>query len=233
MGNKILELKDVSLVLPKNRELLKASGESVLQNISLGMNEGDSLGVIGSNGSGKSSLLRLMAGIYSPDRGRIIRGVERVALLSLSAGFDEHLSGRDNAVLSSMFLGHSKKNAYLMVDEIKEFSRLGSQFENPVNTYSTGMRARLGFSVAIKMDASIILVDEIIGVGDASFREQAEDALMTKIQDSTAFVLVSHSLEQISKLCKRTIWLKQGRIEKFGETQSVIDSYESFVAKRD
>lgn len=224
-----ISVRNASLSLPTNRSLILPSKAEILKNISLEVQQGETLGVIGGNGSGKSTLLKLLAGIYKPDSGDVVRYTKSTSLLSLTAGFDENLSGRDNALISSMFLGRTKKSALEAIDKIREFSALGEQFEKPVKTYSSGMLARLGFSIAIKMRADVILVDEIIGVGDASFREKAEKSLLDKMNSSQTFVLVSHSLDQIKRLCNRTVWLDQGQIMGFGNTGHVLSQYESFV----
>ncbi|WP_297818256.1 hypothetical protein [uncultured Paraglaciecola sp.] len=149
----------------------------------------------------------------------------------MAAGFDEELTGRDNAIISSMLLGHSKKVAIDNMDEINEFSELGLSFLEPVKTYSSGMKARLGFSTAITMHADVLLVDEVLGVGDANFRVKAEKAILDKINSDQTVVFVSHSANQIKRLCNRAVWLENGEIIRVGYAQEVVDEYKEYSQK--
>ena len=190
---------------------------------------GETLGIIGRNGCGKSTLLKLIAGILKPDSGSVNHYVEHVSLQTLSAGFDKELSGRDNAILSAMLLGNSHKMAVESLAEIVEFSELGSAFDDPVKTYSSGMRSRLGFSVAMLMHADVLLVDEVLGVGDKGFRRTAEKAILDKINSRQTVVFVSHSSAQIKRLCQKVIWLDKGRVITQGLPDEVLDEYEFFT----
>lgn len=196
-----------------------------LSDISFAVDRGETLGVIGRNGCGKSTLLRVLSGIFQPDRGVIHRNCERISLLSLALGFDGELSGSHNLVLACMFLGSSRKEAERHYDEIVEFAELQDFMDQPLKTYSSGMRARLGFSVGLKMHADLLLIDEVLGVGDASFRRKATEALHERINSEQSVVFVSHSMDSVSNLCSRVIWLEGGQVREQGEPQRVIEHY--------
>ncbi len=198
-----------------------------LRDIDLQIRCGESVGLIGRNGSGKTTLLKLLAGIYEPDSGVACRPPSRVALMSLSLGFDSHLSGRDNAIFGLMLLGHRYKDALLKVDEVIAFSELGAHADQPVGTYSSGMRSRLAFSVAVSAEAEILLIDEVLAVGDAGFRRKAEKQLTGNIARARTHVLVSHSTQQVRKLCQRAIWLENGSIVADGPSESVTREYDA------
>ena len=198
----------------------------VLEGITLQINSGDRLGLMGRNGAGKSTLLRVMAGIYSPSHGEVIRkpGIE-IALLSLGLGFKDELSGRDNAYLAGVLRGYSKRDAKSRVKEIEEFAELGDFFDEPVKSYSSGMRSRLGFGAALLNDADILLVDETLSVGDAQFRMKAREALDERIKGNKAIVLVSHNNEQIKNICNRAVLIKDGRVAVDNDPAEVVKIY--------
>ncbi len=212
----------------RNR-LFSHSYFDALSGVSFEVNEGETLGVIGRNGCGKSTLLKVLAGIYAPDSGRVIRDGKKVSLLALGVGFDLDLSGEDNALLSAMFLGFSYSEAKSRIGAIREFSELGSFFDEPMKTYSTGMRSRLGFAVAITMHSDVLLIDEVLSVGDAQFRVKAETAISDRVSSRQTVVLVSHSGVQVEKMCQRVIWLEGGRILKEGDPKVIVPEYEKFI----
>ena len=154
------------------------------------------------------------------------------ALLSLSLGFDPELSGRDNAIISGMLLGGRKKDVLNKLDEIIAFSELKDFIDKPIKTYSNGMRSRLGFSVALKMRSELLLIDEVLSVGDGKFRHKAETAMVNKIGSNQTVVLVSHSMGQVRKLCDRVLWLDAGKVKTIGAPNSVLSEYNLFVDKR-
>jgi lipopolysaccharide transport system ATP-binding protein len=197
-----------------------------LKSINLDIYPGETLGVVGRNGVGKSTLLRLISGVIQPDSGKIFNCGASVSLLALQAGFDPNLSGRDNAILGGMLQGYSRHKVEVRLDEIHEYSELGDFFDEPIRTYSTGMRARLGFSITTIICPDVLLVDEVLSVGDKHFREKAERTMIAKIQSNQTVVLVSHSNAQISRLCDRAILIDEGTTISEGDPFQVIKLYE-------
>lgn len=225
MNNPLISLTDVGFTYRTLSGLMTIEKYQALKSINLNVLPGETLGVIGSNGSGKSTLLKILARIYQPDEGEITFNARKISLLSLSLGFDPRLSGLDNAVFSSMLLGATLKEAKQKVAGIIEFSELGEFASHPVRTYSSGMRARLGFSVALKMYADVLLIDEALAVGDAHFMAKSEQAIVEKVTSSQTVVLVSHSATQINRLCDRAVWVDEGEIVMTGETELVTRKY--------
>lgn len=223
--NTILEVKNVSVSYTTRMAFFRHENFTALNDISFDIVRGETLGIVGNNGCGKSTLLKVLAGIYQPDTGTITRNCHSISLLTLGVGFDMELSGRDNAILSAMLLGATKKQAVAALKSIVEFSELGEFINQPVKTYSSGMRARLGFSVAITMDVELLLIDEVLGVGDANFRQKAEQVMLEKINSDQTVVFVSHSAPQVQKLCQRAIWLDKGQIKMAGNSKQVIEQY--------
>jgi len=221
----VMELLDVGLTYMERHSLFRRTQFTALEHIDLKIYAGETLGVIGSNGSGKSTLLKVMASIYKPDTGRVIRHCNSVSLMSLGLGFDPQLSGVDNAIILAMLLGARKSQVLAKLDQIIEFSELGAFIHEPIKTYSTGMRSRLGFSVAVTMHADMLLIDEVLSVGDAGFRRKAERTMLDLIGSEQTVVLVTHSIAQVRKLCNRVLWLKDGKIFRLGETDKVVDEY--------
>ena len=199
---------------------------SVFSGVTLSLNAGERLGLLGRNGSGKSTLLRIMARIYEPTSGLVAwaPGVS-VSLLSLGLGFRWDLSGRDNALLSCMLLGLSRKDALDSLDRIESFCEINKFFDEPVHTYSAGMRARLGFGTALMNRSPVILIDETLSVGDSFFREKARAALEGELMADRAVVLVSHAEPQIKRLCSRAVLLEGGEISVEGGPKEVLEVY--------
>lgn len=178
-----------------------------LKDVTLDIYPGETLGVLGRNGAGKSTLLKVIAGLIRPDSGRVINRGVSVSLLALQAGFDPNLSGRDNAVISAMLQGASRKEAESRLGEIQDYAELGEFFDEPIRTYSTGMRARLGFAVSTIIDPDVLLLDEVLSVGDQQFKEKARRTMMEKLSSEQTVILVSHSQEHIKTFCSRAILL--------------------------
>ncbi len=189
--------------------------------------KGETLGVMGANGSGKSTLLRLLARIYRPDSGRVEYFVDRISLLTLALGLDSELSGADNAILSSMLFGATFAEANERLEQILEFAGLGEFAHHAVKTYSSGMRSRLGFSVALHMKTDLLLIDEVLAVGDAEFKNKSEEAIRRRITSDQTVVLVSHSPQQIAGLCDRALLLHEGRIMKIGDPKQIAELYQA------
>ncbi|MCY1272777.1 Polysialic acid transport ATP-binding protein KpsT [compost metagenome] len=208
----LLELDDVHLSYKLRRSLFRSEQHAVIKGIDLKIHAGQRIGLMGHNGAGKSTLLRLMAGIYSPDRGRVINHGARILMLSLQAGFDPRLNGWDNALLSGMLMGMSQKQAKQRLKSIHEFCELGEQMDDPLATYSSGMRARLGFAVALAMEVDLLLIDEVLSVGDLDFQKKCEAAVMETIQRGCAIVLVSHSPAKLQSWTDHVMSFENGRI---------------------
>ncbi len=223
----ILELVDVCLDFHAGGKKFDRGTQHVLDNVSLSVYEGESLGIMGRNGVGKTTMLRLMAGILAPTSGKVIIAPGKAAsLLTLGLGFKPDLSGRDNALLSAMLQGSSRKQAEAFLPEIKEFSELGPSFEVPVKTYSAGMRARLGFTTALLTHVDILLIDEVLSVGDAHFRGKATAAMKERITGEQTVVFVSHMADQVRNLCDRVVWLEKGRVKLEGPSGEVVEAYQ-------
>ncbi len=226
----MLEMDSVYLSYHSGRKTFDDGTHHVLHDVSLKLYEGESLGVIGRNGVGKTTSLRLMAGILAPTSGQIsVTPGKSASLLTLGLGFKQDLSGSDNALLSAMLQGSTRKQAESFLDEIHEFSELGDAYFLPVKTYSSGMRARLAFTTALMTHVDILLIDEILSVGDAHFRGKALNAMQNRITGEQTVVFVSHILEQVKALCDRVMWLDRGRIVALGDAEEVIGAYNEAV----
>ena len=224
MDNALIELDKVGVAFAAQRRV--GGGRFwALEDVSLTLRRGERLGVIGRNGAGKSTLLRVLAGILRPDRGSVTSKPISVQLLALALGFVPYLTGRDNAVLSGLMLGLRRSDIKSRLAAIKDFSELGDFFEQPIATYSSGMVMRLGFSVAIQVDPDVLLIDEVLSVGDAEFREKSGLALRERINDGRAVVLVSHDESQIASICDRVLWIEEGRSVMEGPRDDVFAAY--------
>lgn len=206
----VISLNDVSFFYLKERVLFKHDRYWALRDISFDVYKGETLGVTGKNGAGKTTLLKILAGVYVPDSGEIINYGHTCSLLSLQSGFLQNLSGRENTYLSGMVLGMKKEFIDNHIETIKEFSGLNNFFEEPVISYSSGMRARLGFSIAFQLDPDILLIDEVLGVGDSEFRQKSTQKMQEKIKSDKTIVLVSHNQRTIDQLCDRVIHIENG-----------------------
>lgn len=197
----------------------------VLKNINLNIKKGDTVALIGTNGSGKSTLLKLMTKILYPTKGTIVTHGKLTSLLELGAGFHQDFTGRENIYFNASIFGLTKEEIDRRVDEIIRFSELEEFIDTPVRTYSSGMYMRLAFSVAINVDADILLIDEILAVGDQHFQDKCFDKLYDLKDSETTIVIVSHSLDTIKDLCNRAIWIYDGEVKMDGESEEVIDAY--------
>lgn len=241
MRTSIIELKNlwVSYPLGKKRkltDLLKRKPEKkefwALKDINFDVKKGEVLGIIGRNGSGKSTLLKILSGLILPDKGEYIVKEQRPVLLSLGAGFDGELSGIENIYLNSLLLGHKKEEVDKKLNNIIEFSELGDFVYQPVRTYSSGMRSRLAFSIAISLDPDILLIDEVLGVGDQAFREKSEKAILEKIKQDKTVIIVTHSASLVNKICDRVVWIHLGEQKAIGPTAEIIPLYNKFMNGR-
>ena len=203
----------------------KKTYHEVLNDVSLTVKKGESVALIGVNGSGKSTLLKLMTKIIYPNKGNITVNGKLTSLLELGAGFHPDFTGRENIYFNASIFGLTRAEIDARIDDIIEFSELGDFINTPVRTYSSGMYMRLAFSVAINVNAEILLIDEILAVGDAHFQEKCFDKLMELKKSGMTIVIVSHSLNQVKKLCDRGIWINKGKIELDGKIAHVCDEY--------
>ena len=214
-----------SLLFERSHNQERPSGEFwALRHVSFIVESGETVGIIGRNGSGKSTLLRVVAGIYPPDEGTVSVDAEVSTLFGLGTGFNAELSGRDNIYLNGVMMGLSKKQIDEISDTVIEFAELGDFIDMPVRTYSSGMRVRLGFAIAMHSYKDIVLIDEIMGAGDAAFRQKAE-AEMDRIMGEKTVLLVSHDMGAIRRFANEVIWLNKGVIAAMGEPKAVIEQY--------
>lgn len=211
--------------------LKKSKRESfeALHGVSFEIEKGEIVGVIGRNGSGKSTLLRAIAGIFAPDEGSIELSTPSVSLLSIGVGFQRHLTGRENVMLSGMLLGFQEEEIKEKMDEIIAFAEIGDFIDRPVKTYSSGMFAKLAFSITAILETDIMLIDEILSVGDAKFKKKSYEKMKELIFDHNRTVMiVSHNPDTVRKLCSRVLWLHQGQVMKYGKTEDVLKEYEAY-----
>lgn len=203
----------------------KTEERTVLKDINIEINKGETVALIGVNGSGKSTLLKLMTKIIYPNKGTLKTYGKLTSLLELGAGFHPDFTGRENIYFNAAIFGLTKKEIDDRLESIIEFSELGDFIDSPVRTYSSGMYMRLAFSVAINVDAEILLIDEILAVGDQHFQDKCFAKLEELAKSNMTIVIVSHSLGAVQKLCKRAIWINNGEVAKDGPCQEVIDEY--------
>ena len=196
-----------------------------LNDISFKIYKGEKVGIIGYNGAGKSTLLNVISGIYTPDKGYVKTNGKISPLLALGAGFDHNFSGRKNILLNGAILGYDREFLESKVDEIIEFSELGEFIDIPIKNYSSGMLAKLGFSIATAVNPDILIIDEILGVGDVNFKKKSSDKIKSLMDGGTTVLLVSHSIPQVRELCDKAIWIDKGCLKEIGEVNKVCDHY--------
>ena len=215
-------LKERLLFIGRNK---KREKREILNDINIDIKKGDTVALIGVNGSGKSTLLKLMTQIIFPNKGTIETHGKLTSLLELGAGFHPDFSGRENIYFNSSIFGLTKKEIDSRLEQIIEFSELGELIDNPVRTYSSGQYMRLAFSVAINVDAEILLIDEILSVGDQHFQEKCFNKMRELKKEGKTMVFVTHSMESVRNLCDRAIWLYDGKIRMDGNTNEVVNEY--------
>ncbi len=228
----IISLEHVGVGFRRRGRRARRAPYMALDDVSFDLYPGEVLGVIGRNGSGKSTLLRVLAGILQPDRGRMINRGVRASLLSLQVGFARHLSGRRNIVLSGLLLGVEMSVIQAKIDEIIAFAELEEFIDEPIATYSSGMTARLGFAIAFQMDPEVLLIDEVLSVGDGAFAAKSSAMLRERIRSNKTVVLVSHNTKRTLDLADRVVWIERGRTRAVGEPESVVAQYEDFLRER-
>jgi len=212
---------------------LKASEKfQALKGVSFKVKKGETISLIGENGSGKSTLLKLLAGISKPTNGEIITNGRISALIELGAGFHPEISGRENIFINGIILGLTKKKIEEKLDDIIKFAELEEFIDNPVKSYSSGMYMRLGFSIAINVDPDILLIDEVLAVGDASFVPKCLDKINEFKRKGKTIIFVSHDLSTVERISDKVIWIKEGKIHKQGYPKEIVDSYLEFIGKK-
>lgn len=223
--DKAYTLKDKVLFWKRNR----FEERWILQDIDLEILKGESVGIVGKNGSGKSTLLKLLTRIIYPNKGEIKLFGRVAALLELGAGFHPDMSGRENIYINASIFGLSRKEIDNKLDDIISFAELEDFIDNPVRTYSSGMYVRLAFAIAININADILLIDEVLAVGDIAFQEKCFNKLREIKQKGVTIIIVSHSTEQIEEFCDKSIWIKNGKIEMIGSCKEVHEKYKYYM----
>lgn len=242
MGNVALEVENISIRFNLSKEkvdnlkeliIKKIKGEKIrfnefwaLKNINFELKKGDRLGILGLNGAGKSTLLKVIAGVYKPTTGKVTRNGHIAPMIELGAGFDPNYTGRENIFLYGSVLGFSRSFLEEKYEEILEFSELGDFIDVPIKNYSSGMKSRLGFSVATLVEPDILILDEVLSVGDAKFRKKSEAKIMSMFDKGVTVLFVSHSLDQVKRLCNKAILLEKGQIISRGSIEEVSKVYE-------
>jgi len=221
--DKILSLKE--FVTRKLRGKLAYQNFTALEHVSFSVERGETLGLIGRNGAGKSTMLKVISGILKPTEGSVVCRGNIVPMLELGSGFDMDLTGRENIFLNGAILGYSEAFLQKKYEEIVNFSELGQFIESPLRNYSSGMLARLAFSVASVVQPEILIVDEILAVGDTAFQEKSRKRMLDLMGGGTTVLFVSHDLEQIRQMCSRVVWLEYGRMRMLGDAEDVCDAY--------
>jgi lipopolysaccharide transport system ATP-binding protein len=224
-------IKNFFFHLPKSVQSIKNSKYEALNDISFTVSRGEALGIVGRNGAGKSTILGLIAGVLRPTKGKITINGRISPLLELGAGFHFDLTGRENIVLNGILLGLSRKDVLNRMDEIIAFSELDDFIDQPIRVYSSGMVARLGFSVVAHLDPEILLIDEILSVGDAEFQSKCMDKMMAFKNNGVTIVFVSHSAYSIKQICNRVIWFEDHTIKMQGDVDSILQEYSIRVSQ--
>lgn len=240
MSNNMIEVSDVTMRFRMNTDRILSLKEfattalrgklhyeefTALNSISFNLEKGETLGLIGRNGAGKSTLLKVISGILKPTEGSVACYGNVVPMLELGSGFDMELTGQENIFLNGAILGYSEEFLKSKYDEIAEFSELGKFLSMPIRNYSSGMLARLAFSVATAVNPEILIVDEILSVGDMAFQEKSRERMMEMMGGGTTVLFVSHNMAQIREMCSRVVWLDHGTVRMLGPTQEVCDAY--------
>lgn len=222
--DKIMSLKE--FVTRKISGKYKTSDFWALKNVSFEVYRGEVLGIIGHNGAGKSTILKIISGILKPTKGTVFCDGNIVPMLELGSGFDHDLTGKENIFLNGAILGYTEEFLKSKYQEIVSFSELGQFIDIPIRNYSSGMLMRLAFSIATVVNPQVLIVDEILAVGDESFQQKSRDRMLELMSGGTTVLFVSHSLEQIREMCDRVVWLEHGEIRLVGDTETVCNAYE-------
>ena len=225
-NDKVMSLKEYVVAVLKHRLVYEEL--QVLDDISFTVNKGEVLGIVGKNGAGKSTLLKIIAGVLKPSKGKVTAHGNIVPMLELGSGFDMELSGRENIYLNGAILGYSKEFLDSKYDEILNFSELNEFIDMPIRNYSSGMLMRLAFSIATVVQPEILIVDEILAVGDEGFQNKSKARMLELMGGGTTVLFVSHSIEQIEQMCDRVLWLEKHKIKMLGENKEVCSAYREY-----
>ncbi len=224
-------LKMMFIRLFDKRKRIKKEYFWALKDVSFEVGKGDVVGIIGANGAGKSTILKVVSGVYKPTKGKVEVNGNISPMIELGAGFDGELTARENIYLNGAILGYSKEFIDEKFDEIVEFSELKEFLDVPVKNFSSGMVAKLAFSISTVVEPEVLIVDEILSVGDIKFQEKSKNKMMSMINGGTTVLYVSHSLQSIKDLCNKVLWLDHGKVVDFGETKDICDRYYNSLMK--
>lgn len=230
MKDRVQSIKEYTVQLLKGN--IKYEEFTALKNVSFKVEKGQVMGIIGKNGAGKSTLLKVISGIIKPVRGTVTLGGNVVPMLELGSGFDFDLSGKENIFLNGAILGYDEKFLKEKYDQILEFSELGEFIDVPIRNYSSGMVMRLAFSVASLVNPEILIVDEILAVGDSAFQEKSKAKMMELMSGGTTVLFTSHSIGQIKEMCDKVLWLDHGNVMDIGDPETVCNEYEEFLREQ-
>lgn len=243
-NNQAIKLENITMEFNLHREKLDSVKEyfinlvkrnvkkdsfKALDDVSFTINKGDRVGILGLNGAGKSTLMKVIAGVFEPTSGRVFKQGVIAPMIELGAGFDNQYTGAENIFLYGAVLGHSRKFMQEKYDGIVEFSELGDFIDVPLKNYSSGMRARLGFSIATMVNPDILILDEVLSVGDARFKKKSEEKLLSMMDEKTTVLFVSHSLEQVKRICNKAMILQKGKLVALGDIEEIAEKYEEMI----
>ena len=244
MGKPAIEVDNVSMKFSLSREKVDSLKDYIfktikreiqynefwaLKNISFTVEKGDRVGILGLNGAGKSTLLKVISGVFKPTEGHVDKHGKIVPLLELGAGFDPQYTGKENIYLYGAMLGYTKKFIDSKYEEIVEFSELQKFMDVPVKNYSSGMKSRLGFAIATVVEPKILILDEVLSVGDAKFRKKSENKIMSMFDSGVTVLFVSHSLEQVKRLCNKAMILEKGQLIAYGDIDPISEQYNEMI----
>ena len=225
-NDKVESLKETVIAMLSGR--LKYEEFTVFEDVSFDVKKGEVVGIIGKNGAGKSTLLKIVSGVLKPTKGQVTSNVNIVPMLELGAGFDPELTGRENIYLNGSILGYDEQFLQEQYQEIVDFSELGDFINMPIRNYSSGMMMRLAFSIATVVSPEILIVDEILAVGDEGFQNKSKERMLELMGGGTTVLFVSHSLEQIQEMCNRVVWLDEHKVRMVGEASQVCQAYREY-----